>query len=65
MVSFVTANDCFTTTFPRILGGALNESSFHSMDIDSNDNIIVGGKSKDQDLLIVNSNDNEAFLLFI
>ena len=42
---------CYRTTFPRILGGTNNPTSFTAMDVDSLGNIVVGGYSQDSGYL--------------
>ena len=38
---------CFNTRFPRIMGGNSAYTNFSSMDIDSSNNIVVGGGTND------------------
>ena len=35
------------TKFPRLLGGTTAKSAFNSIDIDSKENIVIGGETSD------------------
>lgn len=41
------AQDCIETMFPSIFGGTNGDTIFNAMDIDANNNIIVGGQTSD------------------
>jgi hypothetical protein len=42
---------CFRTTFPRIIGGSIDETMVNAIDIDFKGNIAAGGYSKDSTFL--------------
>ena len=47
----VKSTACFDTRFPRIMGGTNDITDFYSMDIDSANNIVVGGGSQDSGVI--------------
>jgi hypothetical protein len=38
---------CFETNYPRVLGGTSAQTTFHSVDYDSDDNLVIGGETSD------------------
>ena len=40
-------SNCFNTWFPRIMGGLKGYTNFLSMDIDLNNNFVIGGGTND------------------
>lgn len=56
---------CFTTTFPRIMGGTSSYTGYTAIDVDSTSgDIVVGGTSADTEV-ITDSNTPVPFILYI
>ena len=55
---------CFSTRFPRVLGGTLSSTTFQSIDKDSAGNIVVGGSTSDSTLANL-FNSPDPILLYV
>ena len=47
ILGWVSSLKCFSTSFPRVIGGPNDETSLDAIDVDSSSNIVAGGYSKD------------------
>ena len=56
---------CFPTRFPRILGGITGSSNLNAVDIDSSNNIAIGGGSSVNELFSDTTYLPEAFVAYI
>ena len=56
---------CFETIYPRVLGGTSAQTTFHSVDYDSDDNLVIGGDTSDLGLAAALTNAPAPFILNI
>lgn len=47
--------DCFTEAFPKLVGSTLGTTSVYVVDSDSNQNLIIGAGTNDENLLNTNN----------
>ena len=64
MVYELQSQTCFSTRFPRVLGGTTSSTTFQSIDKDIAGNIVVGGSTSDSNLATL-SNSPDPILLYV